>query len=69
MMQINPSKTISDVKNFWESNPLWVGESKYDVGTVEFFEEHRKVMLDDCLAGEHDQRIFPSSKTVEKSST
>lgn len=65
-MRINPAKTISDVKNFWESNPLWVGESKHDVGTVEFFEEHRKIVLDDCLAGEHDKRIFPSSKNSGK---
>ena len=65
-MQNNSSKTIYDVKNFWESNPLWAGESQYEAGKEEFFEEHRRIVLEDCLAGRHDQRIFPCEKNRRK---
>jgi 2-polyprenyl-3-methyl-5-hydroxy-6-metoxy-1,4-benzoquinol methylase len=66
MMETSSSKTIWDVRKFWESNPLWVGESKHEQDTIEFFEEHRKVVLEDCLAGKHDQRILPSGKNRRK---
>ena len=66
MMQNSPSKTIWDVRKFWESNPLWVGESKFEQDTIEFFEEHRNVVLEDCLAGDQDQRVFPSDKNRRK---
>ena len=26
-------KQISDVKEFWENNPLWTGESNYKTGS------------------------------------
>jgi 2-polyprenyl-3-methyl-5-hydroxy-6-metoxy-1,4-benzoquinol methylase len=50
---------INSVKDFWEKNPLWAGESKFDKGTKEFFEEHRNVYLNDCFAGTFDQRFIP----------
>ena len=53
----NPS--ISDVKSFWDSNPLWTGESKHKPGTLEFFEEHRNVVIKDCFAGELDSKTLP----------
>lgn len=55
------SKTIEDVKKFWEDNPLWAGESKFPTGSLEFFEEHRNVYINDCFAGKIDPRIFPDS--------
>ena len=52
-------KTIEDVRRFWNENPLWTGESEFEPGTLEFFEEHRKVYIEDCFAGEIDSRLFP----------
>ena len=54
--------TIDDVKTFWEENPLWTGESEHKTGSKEFFEEHRKVVINDCFAGKIDKKIFPESK-------
>jgi SAM-dependent methyltransferase len=56
------AKTIEDVKKFWEDNPLWTGESKFETGTLQFYEEHRTVVIDDCFAGNFDQRMLPDSK-------
>lgn len=53
------SKTIADVRQFWESNPLWTGESRYKAGTREFFEEHRQVYIEDCYAGDLNPSSFP----------
>ena len=53
------SKTIDDVRAFWDQNPLWTGESRYPLGTKEFFDEHRQVYISDCFAGFLDERIFP----------
>jgi len=57
---------INEVKNFWEANPLWVGESKFKPGTFEFFEEHRQTVIDDCFAGKLDSRIFPKIEKNQK---
>ena len=53
---------IEDVKSFWDSNPLWTGESKFQPGTIEFFEEHRKVYIEDCFGGSFDIRFLPPSR-------
>jgi len=52
------SKTIADVKDFWENNPLFAGESQHQVGTKEFFDEHRKVYLDDVFAKDFPEELF-----------
>jgi ubiquinone/menaquinone biosynthesis C-methylase UbiE len=52
-------KTIEDVKNFWESNPLWSGERLFEPGTREFFEEHKDVVIGDCFAGRFDESALP----------
>lgn len=57
--------TIDAVKTFWESNPLWTGESAHQTGTRDFFEEHRKVYIEDCFAGSLDPRIFPDAAHQE----
>lgn len=54
-----PLRTIDDVKSFWEAKPLWTGESRYPLGTPEFFTEHRQVVLDDGFVGELDPRVLP----------
>ncbi len=59
---MNPHTTkniLKDVRFFWERNPLFQGESNYEVGTPEFFEEHRRIYIEDCFAGALDQRLFP----------
>ena len=50
---------INNVKDFWENNPLWTGESVFEPGTLEFFEEHRSVYIDDCFGGSFDNRFLP----------
>ena len=51
------SKKINEVRQFWETNPLWTGESQYKPGTKDFFEEHRQVCINDCFSGKIDRRI------------
>lgn len=58
-------KTVDDVKDFWEKNPLWSGESKYEIGTKEFFEEHREVYLKDCYAEQFPDSIMVPRLTPE----
>ncbi|SLN29695.1 class I SAM-dependent methyltransferase [Oceanibacterium hippocampi] len=55
----NSGPGIEDVRNFWNRNPLWTGESAFEPGTREFFEEHRQVYREDCFAGRMDETIFP----------
>jgi SAM-dependent methyltransferase len=59
-------ESIHRVKNFWESNPLWVGESSFASGSREFFQEHSRVVIEDCFAGKMDDRIFPSVEASKK---
>ncbi|TGO02874.1 hypothetical protein PN36_17540 [Candidatus Thiomargarita nelsonii] len=59
-------KSIEDVKNFWESNPLWTGESAFKPGSKEFFEEHRQVYITDCFAGKFDLRCVPDEVNQQK---
>jgi 2-polyprenyl-3-methyl-5-hydroxy-6-metoxy-1,4-benzoquinol methylase len=53
------NKSVEDVREFWERNPLWSGESSFVTGSREYFEEHRRVYIADVFAGHLDQRIFP----------
>lgn len=50
---------LNEVRSFWESNPLWTGESAFTPGTIDFFEEHRSVYIADCFAGSFDLRFLP----------
>ena len=50
---------ISAVREFWERNPLFVGEGKNEVGSQAFFVEHTNMYLTDVLAGKAlDNRFF-----------
>lgn len=57
--------TIEDVRAFWNSNPLWTGESKQEPGSRAFFDEHRRVCIKDCFGGRMDERIFPADKSAK----
>lgn len=61
-MELKMPKTVDDVRNFWENNPLWTGESKYRPGTKEFFEEQRRIIINDGFAGKMDDRIMPDEE-------
>lgn len=50
---------LNEVRAFWEANPLWVGESEQETGSIGFYEEHRRVYIADCFAGCFDLRFFP----------
>ena len=51
--------SLEEVKNFWEHNPLFSGESRFAPGTPEYFEEHRRIVIDDGFAGQLDPRVLP----------
>jgi len=59
-------KAIEDVRQFWENNPLFSGESRYQPGSREFFEEHRKAYIEDVFVGELDHRVFPGESITGK---
>ena len=58
-------KTIDDVRSFWNSNPLWSGESTYPIGSREYFEEHESVVISDCFAGHFDNRTMPDESHLD----
>ena len=59
-------KSIEDVRNFWQTNPLFSGESRFDVGSKEFFEDHKRVYLDDVFTGNfRDQLLIPQDLLPE----
>ena len=51
-------KNINDVKEFWENNPLFSGESKFKTGTKEFFKEHKKVYIEDVFANKFEDKLY-----------
>ena len=57
---MRPKPTLRQVHDFWESQPLFVGESTAPFGSEAFFAEHRHVYIADCFAGSLDQRLFPN---------
>lgn len=52
------NKSIDDVKEFWEENPLFSGESSFTPGSREFFEDHRRVYIDDVFAKHFDEALY-----------
>jgi SAM-dependent methyltransferase len=56
--------SLNDVHSFWESNPLWTGESDFEPGTQPFFDEHRNVYVADCFAGNFDLRFLPPPRNA-----
>ncbi len=64
-MEMSQNKTIDDVRDFWEANPLFTGESEHEPATKAFFDHHRQVVIDDCFAGALPDHLFPSPQTNE----
>lgn len=60
MTEFMPS--IDEVREFWNSNPLWSGESLSEVGSREFFEEHTHICIDEGWNGVIDPRVFPDKR-------
>lgn len=52
------NKTLSEVKEFWNKNPLFSGEAKYDPSSKEWFLEHERIYISDCFAGHPPDSIF-----------
>ena len=52
-------KTLEDVREFWESHPLFTGESTAVPGSEAFFKQHRQIYIDDCFAGHFDLKTLP----------
>ncbi len=52
---------INSVRNFWENNPLFQGESINPVGTDDYFRNHSKLYIKDCFGGKLDKHLFPST--------
>ena len=52
-------ESIEAVRAFWEAHPLWTGESQFEPGSREFYEEHLRVVTQDGFGGSIDDRIFP----------
>jgi 2-polyprenyl-3-methyl-5-hydroxy-6-metoxy-1,4-benzoquinol methylase len=58
--------SVKDVKHFWESNPLFSGESYHEIASKNWFEEHERIYTRDCFAGSLDKRIFANASRDSK---
>ena len=58
--------SLENVKDFWEKNPLWTGESNFEPYTFEFYNEHRNTYIDDCFGGKFDKGFYPKSTKMTK---
>lgn len=45
------TKIIDEIKDFWNKNSLFEGESKYPAVSIEFFEDHKEIYMNDVFAG------------------
>lgn len=53
----SPQPTVDDVRAFWESNPLYSGESRHEPGAPEFFADHEAMTLSEH-SGEPEAVFF-----------
>ena len=56
---------VDEVRDFWEESPLFSGESDNEVGSKDFFFEHRKIYMEECFGGSFDERFLPKNKDKE----
>jgi SAM-dependent methyltransferase len=61
-----PTPSVDQVRQFWNSNPLFSGESRHAPGTPAWFEEHSRVVIDDCFAGRFDNRTLPPAENRKR---
>lgn len=69
------TKIIDEIKDFWNQNPLFEGESKYPAGSIEFIEDHKQVYMNDVgyliaklgikFSGRGRENIFLNESTKE----
>ncbi|MCU1385420.1 MAG: methyltransferase type 11 [Acidobacteria bacterium] len=63
------SPTLDEVRSFWESSPLFVGEGSHPTGSREWFAEHERVYMEDCLAGSPSdiftRDLDPNGRTLD----
>lgn len=58
--------SLQEVKQFWNDNPLFTGESKFPVGSKEFVEDHKDVYINDVFAGNFKRElIFPPKSDIK----
>jgi len=62
---VKSKPTLQEIRDFWERNPLFVGESRAPLGSATFFDEHRRVYVEDCFAGMLDPRLFPNDRDIK----
>lgn len=55
---------IENIKNFWNTNPLYYGEVAHEVGSKEYFDKIREIFIEDLFPGKFDERIIP--KNIDK---
>lgn len=61
------SENIETVKDFWENNPLFTGESEHELGSKEFFEEHKAAYYDDVFGGKFKfEKFMPAGLENKK---
>ena len=56
--------SISYVKNFWNKNPLFIGETSKKIGSKDFFEDHNNTIINKIFFGKRNifrKILFPSS--------
>jgi len=66
VLNLKEEPSVQDVQDFWEANPLWTGESNREVGSREWFAEHKQVVINDVFAGKLPQEMFPSEKNLQR---
>ena len=52
-------KTVDEVRSFWERNPLFSGESRHEIDSDAYYQEHRRIAIQDGFAGRLDPRLLP----------
>ena len=55
--------SLDKIKQFWENNPLYYGEVNFKLGTLEYFENIKKIFVEDLFPGEVDKKILPKKES------
>lgn len=58
MSEMNKNISIETVKEFWNANPLFSGETSVELATREWFEAHEAVVESDCLPDVKQYSLF-----------
>jgi hypothetical protein len=51
--------SIDQVQAFWNSNPLFTGESNFERGSKDFFAHHRSTVFGEYFARQISKPLFP----------